>query len=224
MVLIFIHGLGDDHSVWSSTLDSDLLSEHETHVLTLPGFGGRRWNGEGLNEAAELFTQYIDRLKQPVVVVGHSVGGIVGTMVAEQSVNVVGFVNVEGNLTEADCFFSARAADASDIYSWLSNFSRRFEGRYQSTLNRSNPHALQRLARDTVAACANDAIKDRYLALTIPTVYVHGDDITEPTRRVLDGLSEARTHFPGTGHWLMQDEPERFARFVSEWVTSTITD
>lgn len=75
--IILIPGLASSGDVWQETA-SFLSKNYECHVLTLPGFGANAAMdlSEGfLFTMEKLLTNYIEEQSEPVILIGHSLGG-----------------------------------------------------------------------------------------------------------------------------------------------------
>lgn len=75
--IILIPGLASSGDVWQETA-SFLSKNYECHVLTLPGFGTNAAMdlSEGfLFTMEKLLTDYIEEQSEPVILIGHSLGG-----------------------------------------------------------------------------------------------------------------------------------------------------
>lgn len=81
--LLLLHGLGSSHVHWLGVAPA-LARHHRVHILDLPGFGlsplARR--SPELIPANRLVAAYLDRLRQPAVLVGNSMGALIALLVA----------------------------------------------------------------------------------------------------------------------------------------------
>jgi pimeloyl-ACP methyl ester carboxylesterase len=74
--IILIPGLASSGEVWAETV-IQLSRTHECHVLTLPGFGTNpsAKEQEFLPIVESLVSEYIEKQGEPVILIGHSLGG-----------------------------------------------------------------------------------------------------------------------------------------------------
>jgi lipase len=110
--VVFVHGL-------IGTLgDQDLLSNFSPRTVLAPDLLGYGEHASTAPEHIDLYAQ-ADHLKgvieeagtEPVHLIGHSVGGVVAALLADQHRHrVASLVSVEGNFTLADAFWSAKVA------------------------------------------------------------------------------------------------------------------
>lgn len=85
--VILIPGLTSSGEVWDETVGM-LKQNHECHVLTLPGFAGQEAislaNGYLPAVKAEI-QAYIQELGEPVILIGHSLGGFLSLQLANEN-------------------------------------------------------------------------------------------------------------------------------------------
>lgn len=212
---VFIHGMGDGPSVWQSTIE---LLEHPVTVVTLPGFSGRPWNGENLDDMAD---ELVEHVGDKTILVGHSMGGMLATFVAQRVPKKVSMlVNIDSGLTEGDRLLSEQATQAPDIGAWIVDTARHFGGRFGIELLRSDSRALCSCASELVDLQSDHRFAEQYRALRVRKMYVHGDTAAAATQLWLRRYRLGVLYFPDTGHWPMEERPERFARYLREWATT----
>jgi pimeloyl-ACP methyl ester carboxylesterase len=83
--VILIPGLGCSADVWNSTIDS-LKSHYTCYALNIDGFAGvPAVKGLTLKEISAGIASYIrSTIKEKVILIGHSMGGVISLMVASQ--------------------------------------------------------------------------------------------------------------------------------------------
>jgi pimeloyl-ACP methyl ester carboxylesterase len=95
--VIFIPGLASPGSVWDGSV-AHLSGKVQSHVLTLAGFAGQSpIAGPFMQQVHDQVVQYIkaNRLDH-VLVVGHSLGGVMALWLAETDPDIAGVVDVDG--------------------------------------------------------------------------------------------------------------------------------
>jgi pimeloyl-ACP methyl ester carboxylesterase len=242
--VVFIHGLGQDHSIWISLQTS--LSDHHTLAYDLRGHGATSLgNGEGtidqLGEDLIALLEWFGR----ATLVGFSLGGVVAlwvaserpdlvdTVVAVATSSVVGRAAADGLDTRVKLF---EASDRAAIEQQLLEDTR---------LQLANPSVdAEAVTATRVAAIADPAgyvngaravrrmreepLNDRLERITLPVLVVSGTrDLWCPRRAaeiMLDHLGSARiVDLDGVGHLVMDDAPERLAAVVVDWLTNNET-
>ena len=91
--VILIPGLASSREVWRATADR-LKATHRVHLVQLAGFAGEAWtHGDGafVQPEVEELARYIREagLNRPAVI-GHSMGGLSGLLLAQQQPGLVG--------------------------------------------------------------------------------------------------------------------------------------
>jgi len=229
--LVWIHGLGE----WSVTYDP--IVQHPAfaalaHTLPdLPGYGRSPWPaalpaGDSLEHLAEHLAAWL-RTRPPAVLIGHSMGGVLATLVAER-VPARGVIDIDGNLTRGDCSFSARAAGWTPEEFADRGFAELHaeilsEGEhepalhgYYAALSASSPAVFHQNALDLVRLSETEALAGRLASLRCPTLFVAGvpDGICEQSRALLDREGVRWVGVEPAGHWLFVEAPDAFAEAV----------
>ena len=242
--LLYVHGLGESGLTLEQLISDPQLADYDHVVPDLPGYGRSAWTEEpyDLHAHAQAMWDLIQVFDLPeLVLVGHSMGGVIGLYLAETSpTRLRGFLNVEGNVTLDDCGFSSRAADIEpDV--WLGGRWRDFVERlhdeacadpeespsvlraYGASIHLADPRTLLRNSRDLVDVSKADVLAERLGALPrekdVPHLYLHGSRGTGP--RSLDRLREAHVDIvrvDDAGHWPFVDHPGVTAGRVREFV------
>lgn len=102
--VILIPGFASSREVWRP-LAQRLAATHRVHLVQLAGFAGDPWShGDGafIQPAVDELARYAARLNKPAII-GHSMGGLAGLMLAQQHPGEVGRVMSVDSLP----FFSA---------------------------------------------------------------------------------------------------------------------
>jgi 3-oxoadipate enol-lactonase len=226
--LVWIHGLGE-----SSTSFDPVVARlpQFSHVLVdLPGYGRSPWPDEpsGLDATADHLAAWL-RERPPAVVLGHSMGGVLATLVAERGA-ARAIVDIDGNLSRGDCTFSLQIAPfTADEFAERGFAEMRarvyadgatqlpLRG-YHAAMVFASPYVFYRQAADLVALSTGETLAARLGALRVPALYIAGGlplGICERSRAMLD---EHRVRWVGlepSGHWVYLDQPERFAETVA---------
>lgn len=117
--VILIHGLSSSRDVWNTTADA-LDDNHRVHLVQLNGFAGAPTAGaaEGnvSGPAADEIARYIREsgLDRPAVI-GHSMGGTIGMMLAARHPDVVGKLMVVDMFPFMGAMFGGAAATPESL-------------------------------------------------------------------------------------------------------------
>ena len=117
-VLLCLHGIQGSKDSYQHFLEAPLLRQARILVPDIPGFGASRGPADltfELQRQAERLLSFLDSLSiEKVAVYGHSLGGMLGTLLLEQAPQrILGLISSEGNLRLEDCGESRRVAAMS---------------------------------------------------------------------------------------------------------------
>jgi pimeloyl-ACP methyl ester carboxylesterase len=231
--LLWIHGLGADGTGFGPIVRHPLLSGCRHIVPDLPGYG-RSPRGIGplcLEGYARHLAEWLgERSLPPVALAGHSMGGVVGQLLAEEHPSLIeAFVNVEGNISPGDCTVSAAAA-AQTLEDFLAHgFEAMLDGVrmggekevslrvYHESLSLCDPRAYHLNARELVEMSGREDLALRQAALPVPSWYVAGvpGGAAPRSLELLQIAGVPTERICPSGHCPFIDRPEDFARAIS---------
>ena len=233
--LVWIHGLGE-----SSTSFDPVVARigGYTHVLVdLPGYGRSPWPAEplGLEALADHLASWL-RARPPAVVIGHSMGGVLATLLGDRGV-ARGIVNIDGNISRADCTFSGQCEEWTEAefvdHGFAELRARIFaEGAelpmrgYFAAMTFASPHQFFRHAADLVRLSLTEQLAPRLAALPIPALFVAGvpDGIVAASRALLDHHGARWIGIEPAGHWVYLDQLERFVATIYDYLSTFSSD
>jgi pimeloyl-ACP methyl ester carboxylesterase len=236
--LLWVHGLGESSLCFEGVLAHPGLADWSHVTVDLIGYGRAERAEEplALGEHAALLAGHLGRSvpERPVVLVGHSMGGVVGTMVCEAggAEAIDAFVNVEGNVTPGDCTFSATTTatprDSFARETFPAIVARTFERgasdaalrTYWASLRLCDPRAFWRNGRELVELSAAGELAGRFAGLSLPKLYIAGAPggaAIDSLRLLRDADIEPALLSPA-GHWPFVDLPTDFVAVVAEFL------
>lgn len=237
--LVYVHGLGE-----SSLCFEELIQRQESQVWNhwapdLPGYGRSPHPRRPLtlDEQADALNGWIQHAGiRKAVVIGHSMGGVLGQIFCERFPNrVQGFINVEGNITLPDCTLSSKAARCAEQEFLQIGFAKlllevtriaqhdaAFAG-YRESLKLCDPGAFYLNSRELVELSDQGQMAARLAKLQsrFPVLYVAGS----PGGADPASLQLLRTNgvpvevIAPSGHWPFLDRPEVFVRTVERFLS-----
>ena len=247
--IVMVHGLGESGLSFKEGWTGPFLTHYDVIVPDLMGYGrssGASDNDYGLDKQVQRLWQMVDHFGlERFFLVGHSMGGDIGTFMARHDPDsrILGFVNIEGNLTPHDIFISNQAEEANNQGSFQSWFYEDFMEkrvlvewgfrwascrRYYASLCFARPDAFRDNAVELVArnqslpgtkACSTGL---DFAALHIPKIFCWGtESLSKRTREFLREASIPNQEFPGAFHWPMIDQAEHFYMLLERFIEET---
>ncbi|MBA2544619.1 MAG: alpha/beta fold hydrolase [Deltaproteobacteria bacterium] len=235
--MIWIHGLGEQSASFDAIARHRQLAGYSHVLVDLPGYGRAPWPAAcaSLEHTADMLARWIDERPSDdqnlPVLIGHSQGGVLATLVAERTA-VRAVVNIDGNLTIGDCTFSLTAkrytaeqfaahgfaAMRDDVYR-DGLVARALRG-YHAAMCLASPEVFHRNASDLVAASERGDLASRFVALRCPKLFIAGSPhgICERSRALLTELRANWVAIEPSGHWPFVDQPDAFASEVAEFL------
>ncbi len=229
--LLWVHGLGESVLGFEPLLASPALSHRRQVAIDLPGYGRSPWleTPLGLDEHAQVVAQVIQqetvRHAAGVIVIGHSMGGVIGTLLAEsQCPGLVGLVNLEGNISAGDCVQSRRAVEWSapdfEHHGHGALLNEFFDAAREDPSHRSywpsarlaDPRAFYRNASELVELSDGEGLAARFAALAVPTAFIHGypEGLAPRSIELLQAVGVRPLVVEPAGHWPWIDRPRDF--------------
>ena len=234
--VILLHGLGESALCFEALLREPRLAAWRLVAPDLPGYGKSAWPEQPID-----FAETVDRLEAwmmalalpPAVIVGHSMGGVLGADLARQAPERVrAFVNVEGNITLDDCTLSADA-EAYSVDAFLNRGHATLidgiaeQGRndralrgYHVSLRLCDPRQLHRDAVELVARSRAGGLAGETAAVDAPVIYVLGDPrgTGAASRARLDQAGVAWRAISPAGHWPYLDQHDAFVTLLTTFL------
>jgi pimeloyl-ACP methyl ester carboxylesterase len=223
-----IHGLGDAPRVWRGVRADPAFRRYHLIAPKLPGMGGKAplpKGHRGLSGLAKwLATQIANRSRSlPVLLVGHSMGGMISTLVAARHRSLVaGVVNVEGPLSLIDADTSQQASRATDFARWFRRFRRAVKSpesgapaHYGKSVDEADVETFRACAHDIVMLTRGNRMAKTYAGLSVPRTYYYGsaaNGLSPATVRWLEDNDLETAAFPKAGHWPMIECSAKFSK------------
>jgi pimeloyl-ACP methyl ester carboxylesterase len=228
-LLIFVHGLGCAREGFDDVFKvRELRDKFTILTMDLLGFGESDkpdFFSYELEDQANIVAELTKALTpKRLVVVGHSMGSVVGLLAAKQ-LDADLFVSCEGNFVSADAgLVSRRNANQSE-----SEFLNKGYEEFVSSLESSDDTALKawaawcrqtsslafyRSARSLVDWSDNGKVTDLYESLKCK-IYVHGDH--GEMSPVMASMPKDQVHsIPDSGHFMMIDNPQAYYKVIAD--------
>ncbi len=248
ITLLFVHGLGDCGLCFQEVFEDRRFDKCNIIVPDLIGYGKSSESANGdygfKSHTKKLWKIIEDTINNDIVVIGHSMGGDIATLLcASDQKNIIKkFVNIEGNITQFDLFISreaVKAAEADNFTHWfndefmkskvIEDWGQKYPScrRYHSSLRNCRREAFLANARElfnrnTVLPGKYKSETGRiYCSLSIPKVFCYGTE--SASSGTIDFLKENNLEyqaFDEAFHWLMIDKAREFYSFLYEFISN----
>jgi len=227
--LVWIHGLGESSTSFEPVVA--VLPQFAHTLIDLPGYGRSAWPDVpfGLEALADHLAAWLKQ-RPLATVIGHSMGGVLAVMLAERGA-ASAIVDIDGNVTRADCTFSAQATAMSEAEFVERGFAAMRDRiyrdgvadeplrTYHAALCFAQPRTYYKQASDLVALSETETMAPRLAALQIPALFVAGvpNGISEISRAALDRHRVNWIGIEPAGHWVYLDQIDAFAAAISQF-------
>lgn len=241
-VLFMIHGLMGSLAYFNPAGRITTAAVHTCDLLGYGGLGGASPGRLTLQAQVDHVARKLAHLGEaPAWILGHSVGGAIAMLLADRHPNLIrGMINVEGNFTPKDAFYSGKVAAMrpeewsgeyhalkSDISAWVELWdvdpTPEHVERCTQLLCNQPPGTIYAMSRAVVDETRKpgylDAVR-RVVDRGLPIHLIAGQrstaawDVPEFVRRA----AVSSTIIPQTGHLMMLEEPEVFCREVDRLI------
>jgi pimeloyl-ACP methyl ester carboxylesterase len=232
-LIFFIHGLGCAKENFDDVWDVDRLKKYSVMTFDLPGFGDSSKPDNfsfDLQDHASICAELLSAFPaRNVHIVGHSMGGAIGLLLSDLiRQRLRSFINVEGNLTSYDASVSRKQSGVTfDEFKTMelpglllvTSLSRETGTRLWSKLIRKASARGFYLSSRSLADWSDKGILlTKFIGLNCKKIYVHGEK--NSLLRVLTLLDGIPTKsIPDSGHFPMNDNPEKFYSFLADFIT-----
>lgn len=223
---LWIHGLGESSRCFDAIVAHPRLADRAHVLVDLPGYGRAPWtDARSLDATVDHLASW---LRAPAIVIGHSLGGVIATLLAERAPLVRAVIDVEGNSSLGDCTFSSQiaayteddfAARGHDLLTAklaAESADPALRG-YAASMAFADPHQLWRHAVDLVALSRTETLPSRRAALGQRLTFLAGAPrgICARSRDLLAAAGVPLHDLAPAGHWPFLDQPDPFAALVA---------
>lgn len=231
--VLFIHGLGESGLCFERLLEQDELARYNLLAPDLLGYGRSPWTGGAplsLAEHADQLAAWLRvRESGPVTLVGHSMGGVLALIFAENHPDLTrAVVDVDGNKSLGDCVFSSQAleypletfvAEGFDILRariYRQGMENEALRGYYASLRLADPRAFHRNSAELVEMSGREDMALRLAALPGKVLYLAGvpDGASLRTHTLLAEAGVPLKKIEPSGHWPFIDQAKIFLQEI----------
>jgi len=234
MAVVFLHGLGCSKRDFQDAFGYPELADYTLLTFDFPGCGDSPYPENltlNIDYLVEITHRVLSALHvKDIILIGHSMGGLVALLYAERyHTSVRGFINVEGNLSSEDCFFSRAVAQSAfsdftttlfpELQNRLKHAANRGFREYAANLEKANKKAYYDYSPSLVEYSDTGNLLERYLALAIPKLFVYGAE--NRALSYLPQLTErgcALVEIPASNHFPFHDNPAAFYHTIASFL------
>lgn len=214
-----MHGFADSGLAYKEVFESPINTYLNIYVVDLPGFGVSPLNPDYLSikSQADLLSKVIQEEthnRQRVNIVAHSLGALIGTWVCQNLTGRINcYFNIEGNLTEADSYFSSKPLQFTTAQEFVESFQEEiFElataeeryKRYYSSLRLARPEGMRNWSLSSQEHIKEDKCGFEFNNLPCKKIYLWGDQDTPlETQAFIRRHNIPNKLYQGIGHWHM---------------------
>ncbi len=223
-LVLFIHGLGCSKESFYEAWDAPDLKKYSLLAIDLPGFGESSQDSRfsySMDDHAGVTYELLRRFRQRKVhIVGHSMGGAVAVILAKKNTRrFVSLMNVDGCLGSQNVNNQTNISPPS-----YELFSAKLEARIAASLGtpnekglvlwyewsrKSDPEGFTRSDESLIQWARSGKIIKAFLDLPVKKTYFYPQRGTLP-RSIARVRNVKKIMIPGTGHFIMNDNPEEF--------------
>ncbi len=237
--VILLHGYQGSWGLWQQTMTT-LGSTHRTYALDFWGFGesGTRRGTYAVKDFVALVDQFMEQLGiASAPLVGHSMGGTVGLLVAVQFPNRVQRTVVIGSPIVGSSLFFFPMIFGFKPVGWITYrnlWIYKMIYHVLAPLYSRDPQWAQIMDRDvsrttleaffaSIGSLRRTDLRPSLSRVSVPVMGMYGakDIIVDPNqwKPLQQGVAGARIErFPAAGHFIMLDQPAEFTQKLQEFL------
>lgn len=217
-LLVLLHGIQGRKELFTDLISEPGLAHFSIVAPDFLGFGesdrSETFSYTITDHAAAIEELVVGLGYHEVTVVGHSLGGMVGTKLLESKViTLKGLISLEGNLTLADCGASKDVANLSAIQcasEYLPNLIEKLENstepssKFRSiSLRAVDSNAFYHTAVNIVETSRSESLLKLFTSTIIPRLLLVGEKSTFGTRP--SGRNLSLKFIPNAAHFMLHD-------------------
>ena len=229
--LLYLHGGACSKDDFLEATSVKELNGYTIFAFDFPGCGNSPYPKDqklNVDDLAEITKKIIEKLNlKNIVLIGHSMGGLVAMLYLEKYKKALAFISIEGNLAPENCVFSREVAHKAEFEEFKNkNFPKLQESlsksenigfqKWVKTLKKSSPQAFYDYCPSIVQYSDSGEVLKNYINLDIPTLYVYGSENTDN----LKFLATMKEHnceiaeIANSNHFPFYDNPSEFYEVI----------
>lgn len=232
--LVCLHGIQSNKELFKSFYTLPSLKDYSLLAIDFIGFGNssklENFSYDIKDQAAiaEIIIKKLEIKK--LYFIGHSLGGMVATLLLSPLKNaILGFINLEGNLTYEDCGLSKVVAEYSfkdfkeneylKIKSEIKASGEKSSLLRNKWLNQIPDFAFYKTSLSIVKWSKSNELLRLFTQAKIKKIFVFGSENKPKVGRLPDTIE--RAEIPTSGHFMLIDNPSGTKSKISEFLISS---
>lgn len=238
--IVFIHGLGGAKENYWEACKSNALRDFKLICLDNPGTGNSTYyddfalNVDDLTEITSLFIESLNLGK--FILVGTSMGGLTTLLYMRNkgTGEILGYVNIEGNLLPEDCMFSSKVIehDYKTFYDevfprTIREMKAKGNTGYHIIANNlqlnTNVRSYYNYSFQTVEYSSTGELLTQFMDLKIPKLFIYGDEnktLSYIPKLVASGVPVKS--IPDSNHFVFYDNPKDLYDEIGSFVHTLV--
>lgn len=229
-LMLLFHGLACTKEYFGEMVGDTRFTNFSLLIPDLPGHGNS-FKDKDFSYSMEEYAAVIQLLLrdfpyQKIHIVGHSMGGTIGVLLAEQLPQLATFTNIEGNLISEDCgiisrkttnvsFDQFRDKAFAELQEKMGKSPEPGGKAWANSSTSTDPLAFYKSAQSLVLWSDGGELIKKFLALKAKKTYIYGEH--NGTMPILDRLVDVqKIAIPHSGHFPMIDNSVGFYKTLAE--------
>ena len=228
--LIFIHGLQtrkEAFEFYETRLKNEL--NYCTLSIDLVGFGETDKPPKfsyDLSSQVKILISLLSALKiEKIIIIGHSFGGMIGNYLLDYDIEILSFINLEGNMTLSDCGESLNVDNMTfeSFKPYYNNLIRELDNSDESAM-KFRASSLKMIPNFVFYASSKTIVKwskssylyDKFINQKLPKMLIIGEKSGYSTRPD-DKYTTIKT-VPKTSHFMFLEEKEKTLQLLLDFL------
>lgn len=228
--VVCLHGLQSNKAVFLDLLTKPLFQGYSSLAIDFIGFGHSSKPKDfsyDIQEQANIVEKILAQQRvDHCHIIGHSMGGMVGTMLLKQLGNkAISLVNMEGNLVAQDC-----GASLSIVHQSFEEFSSGGYEKFKENEAKANDqgtakrmqwlsmipdYAFYKAATSIVEWAKSEKLLPLFLQAPQKKLYIYGERNAAKAERLPSSIAKAK--IPNAGHRMLTDNLEDTYSAIEEF-------
>jgi len=238
--ILFLHGLGGAKENFEWATKHHALNDYTIISFDNPGTGNSSYHKESLlniDDLTEITTQFIEKIIDgKFFLAGASMGGLTLLKYLENNPNpnILGLINIEGNLMMEDCMFSSQVIDykydefeSEGFHQCIADMRKNPTCGYHTIANNlalnTNIAAYFDYSFQTVEYSKSGDLYKAFVALDYPKLFLHGD--ANSGLSYIPSLKKTNVkvvEISHSDHFLFYDNPVELYNVIAEFTNQNL--